>query len=1092
MTDSFLPSPEGNTIPSSEDTLVSESTTRLTESLALPIVVEDTTKEGVPWHLTDDIANEDWAMANLFRWINGGEDPVDPDFVRTPEMYKDAHENHGILFEHLDALDSVQSQAEWDSEVEHIKQEQQLTQDLAEYGWTGAGLRLATNFLDPAALGAGLLTGGIAYVGKAAQMANLARAFAYGGLTAAEVAALEVAVMSDKVTWGWEDSVASVLTAGVLGGAVGRYAYRPMKKKADDHGDAAVLDAANQAGITLSDKSKAALSPQGLDTAPAAWSGYVTMPFVHRFNWDNRLSLRFDMMSRIKTSKSQKMKGYFGGLAQDVLPDVKGGKVAKISATELGTQIHRSRKSVFNQIVASRNVFTKEAGLTVQNPIQRKRVHDQFYALVDKAVRRDGDDFIDSLPDLNAAQKSALKKARDAQRKSTRDMLQMMKDSGMEEAADIDFNHLYVPRRIIHSKINEWNRVFGEDGTVELIAQAYMKGTRSPLDIKEARALAKVYVQAIERLADGNVIDLGRLAARNIDEVVKYLRSAGVEEGSVLAAEQILKSRQTKGSATSARGRGVTKTVKSKAGSEKEISFRADVDETFETVAKGVDGQTHKFNMEDLYESNVMGYDQYLRQMSGRIAAAQRLGIKSSKDFDDRIAEIKSEAASMSPADRASVESDIKRATIMYRHLVGKSLREEETNVGRNFATRMLLGFNYNRVMGQVGFAQVAEMGNIASFFGLKAMLKQMPALRTLKRDLETGNIKDDVVMRELEAISGVGSEFFRFSTVSERYSGAAGEVLGQQFSPTQLKALSAMEGMKRVTSVVSGMTPITIWMQRTAAKAAVQRIHDLHKRGFKEVDYLNFREIGLSKQTADAIGDQLKRTSKVNSRGVVEEIGIEQWPSQLREDFANSLMRWTYRVIQENDIGSMGMFMTHNIGKILTQFRTFILVAHAKQMLHAVHRRNLQSFTAFMSTALMGSLAYMAQTGIKGMTADAIWGEEMYGEDGKWTLEAIASAAFQRSAYSALIPGLVDTGLQAAGFEPAFSYGRSTGLATGFLTGNPSYDTLQKFDYALSVPGTLNPYNDKEVNWEKLAKLGPWTNVVGIYNLIDQLHDDD
>ena len=58
------------------DTDVSKTTKRLTDSLALPIIAEDTTKEEVPWHLTDEIAHEDWAMANLFRWVNGGDDPV--------------------------------------------------------------------------------------------------------------------------------------------------------------------------------------------------------------------------------------------------------------------------------------------------------------------------------------------------------------------------------------------------------------------------------------------------------------------------------------------------------------------------------------------------------------------------------------------------------------------------------------------------------------------------------------------------------------------------------------------------------------------------------------------------------------------------------------------------------------------------------------------------------------------------------------------------------------------------------------------------------------------------------------------------------
>ena len=100
-----------------------------------------------------------------------------------------------------------------------------------------------------------------------------------------------------------------------------------------------------------------------------------------------------------------------------------------------------------------------------------------------------------------------------------------------------------MPRRIIHSKLTEWERVYGKDGTVELVAQAYMKGTRGPIDYKEALAFAKVYVEAIKRVADGDIINLGRLAARNIDEVVKFLKDAKVDAKDIRVAEEILKNK---------------------------------------------------------------------------------------------------------------------------------------------------------------------------------------------------------------------------------------------------------------------------------------------------------------------------------------------------------------------------------------------------------------------------------------------------------------------------------------------------------------------------------------------------------------------
>tara|TARA_Y100000593_G_scaffold42336_2_gene81152 strand:+ start:8729 stop:11998 length:3270 start_codon:yes stop_codon:yes gene_type:complete len=1070
-----------------------ESTKSVQQSLAVPFVANQQEPEDMPvLDLMGRVAEEDFAMANAFRALNREVFDLDPDFVRTPDMYKDAMKTHGVLPENLEELDDAVSLDDWNATIQHIKEEQDLTTDLAQYGWKGAGIRLAVNMADPAMWGLALMTGGLGLAGKAAQMSRLAYVSRVAGFTAAETALLEGAIMSDKVTWGWEDSLAAVGTAGILGAGAGAISGRildPVTRISDDAAKKSILQTAEQAGIKLSDDAKAKLAPEtlgDLETAPTAIAGTIRTPSIGQA--DNRIGIRYDMMSRVKTSLSPVLSKYFSRLAQDVLPDVGraddvGGAVNKISATELATRIHRENRSVFSTIVVQRNKFAKAEGLPGYNIKRKNEVYHSFYELVERAVRRDGDSFIDTeLQGLIPEQRAALKAARDAYRESTRKILQELKDAGIDAADDIDFNKFYVPRRIKYTKLNEWVRDLGEDKLIDTIAEAYLRGTKGPLTRAEARTLAKSYVLGIRRIADDNIINFGRISARNIDELERYLKGKDIDTKVISDTRAILEKKQKAGSNLSARGQRVSK---------EGFEFRADIDELYETTLKNNKGETVTFRMEDLFESNVMLYDQYLQTMSGRISAAKVLGIKSDKDYQNRVDEINQDIATLSDKDQISARSDLDRVEIMYRHLMGKSLRKSEADQHTyNFATRLILAYNYTLYMGQVGFAQLAEIGNIAAFFGLRAMFKQIPSFKAMKRDLETGQILPDQrggqILRELEAITGIGSEFHRFSTQVERYTGTAGEILGGQFTPGQQKVLNISERFKQATSIISGMTPVTIWMQRLSAKAAVQNMYDKALRGFDNKDYQHFRELGLDKQTADALGDQLKRAT-TNERGVVQSVGLDDWDPQLREDFANALSRLTYRVIQENDVGAMSMFMTSNIGKLATQFRTFMLVAHAKQSLQLAHKRDLQTFNAFMATAFMGGLAYMAQTGIKGITAD-----DLHGEDGKWTLENIAKSAFQRSAYSALIPAMVDTGLHAVGFDPLFAYGRSTGLATGIIDGSPAYQTFSRLQSLLGLPGAINPISDNEVNWEKLAKSIPLSNAVGIHNLIQALFDDD
>ena len=281
-------------------------------------------------------------------------------------------------------------------------------------------------------------------------------------------------------------------------------------------------------------------------------------------------------------------------------------------------------------------------------------------------------------------------------------------------------------------------------------------------------------------------------------------------------------------------------------------------------------------------------------------------------------------------------------------------------------------------------------------------------------------------------------------------------------------------------------MTPITIFSQRWAASAGIQRLMDVADKVPTERELFRSREMGWSDDTYAAIRGQLKKNASVDKKGRVITLNLEKWSPELREEFADGIARITYRAIQENDIGALSHFMTGTVGKILTQFRTFMLVAHAKQFLHALYRKDRDVVAAWLTTSFMGGMAYMAQSYLRsiGMEDD---NEYLFDDDkGALTLENIAKASLQRSAYSALIPGLFDTVSQHTPLGPYFSYGRSTGLATGFLKGIPTVDTLDKMGKLLDMPKEILAEDDP--NFRDTAKLLPFQNMFGIIHLLNQL----
>jgi hypothetical protein len=165
--------------------------------------------------------------------------------------------------------------------------------------------------------------------------------------------------------------------------------------------------------------------------------------------------------------------------------------------------------------------------------------------------------------------------------------------------------------------------------------------------------------------------------------------------------------------------------------------------------------------------------------------------------------------------------------------------------------------------------------------------------------------------------------------------------------------------------------------------------------------------------------------------------LNVEKWSDlEAASAFRDAMFRGSRRIIQENDVGNMSMWMSHPLAKTLLQFRTFVIGSWTKQFLHNVHMRDFATFTTFMGSLFAGALTYVAQTHLN------LLGREDRDEqlEKRLSFGAISKAALQRSSWFSLFGPAVDSVGMATVGGPVFD-ARTTGLPSNVLWGNPTMD---------------------------------------------------
>jgi len=1017
-----------------------------------------------------------FAEQNTMSWIYEGlkSHEPDPTFELTEDLINEYGE--GIPEDKRDFMADAVSLGHLQKLSARAKKSLKDQEDLAKYGWSGVGLQIAAATFDVPAIAATVLTEG--YAAPAiwgAKATRLGRAFRGATASAVSAAAIESYLVSQNAMKDPYDILYAAGGGFILGGATSSVFG---KTSADRYKEAMLKTQRDVSQAQVADINEA-MKSRGIDTGVGAMQSPFSDPFQEmdiRRGIQERIDdadsepfadfgkVRFDMVGQLKSSSLGITRRLASILGEDA---VNPGEITADLMKTVGTKT-TSNKFYVGYDKAYEG-WAKSSGINiVERKIEKGRA--EFGKLVSDEIEAPG----------TSTDQNVIDAANNTRRRFS-EMLDDAKRYGVKGFEDIPedltyFTHLWDGYRFLKAE----EEGFDPKSIIDVLALG-LKNANRTMDDELAEAIADGMYRKIVKREIGIDSGLARVFSTSNKDTLRDL----------LLEEELLPTDK------------IDRLISQLDFDREGVSPRAKRRLKFD-IGAAVEKNGKVLKIKDLMERDTETVmNAYINQMQGRIALARK-GIYSDEDFTTIKNDIREEGKKIGAKGIEQADKDIKKLDVLYALISGKpSPLIGDPSSDANRLIRMLMDYNFIRVMNQVGFAQISELGNAVSIDGTAALIRVMPDFKAMIKRAANGELEDSVA-RDLEAFVAPGVDR-NIQQAMNRYS--VDDLYGLGKGDFIDKSINVMNIGKRLTADLSGLAPITVLLERSAAKIATQSLVDLAS-GIKKVRMkklgkstleqdiaARLANLGLDKDMWPRVVTQINQHAVTNpsmfSRSrKVRAINMDAWDDiEARDAFAFAIARWTRQSIQQNDVGNLNIHMTSTLGKIFSQFRAFMLVSHAKQFLHNIKRNDFAAYSAMMWSTLYGGLAYTAQ-----MHVNAIGREdkrEFLQE--RLSIEEIGKNAFARSSWAALFPSALDYVAIATGHEPMFSYKRSTGLATGVLSGAPvinQLDTMGKVAIG-GFSSALNP----DYQWSKgqqraLNSLLPFQNALGIKNMLNMMVD--
>ncbi len=1085
---------------------------------------------------TKAAVEENWIMFNLPE-----ESTVDPDFTweNNPDLLKELTD--GVpdeLQDHILDAKSVEDARRRRQEIEETLENQAT---LSKMGWGGVGLQIGAAMVDPVAMVTGSAAAApvagktakaivSARAARAAKRASTAKAnqatqALYGPVSkqlsklpktadaavtgAVGSAAPEAILVANKPQGSAEDLLFAAAGGAALGGGMTqafarslspqnrkRYseAFRKYAKEAEElrtiqglrDGNASIYAHPNaeDAGRAAA-RAASAAQPTGIKSTPDPTDEEVQ----ELLSEDNAVlehppatdksafrSLRFDLSARLDDSPHPEVRALARAAVQDAAgrTDEAGNvAVSPQAASEWQQRIQRSLEAqLFTKYNSIWRKVRKNDGVDFWKADQKKG---EFNSQITRAIRSDNE-YQRARPEV--------REAADIFREHFDELRNLAQNPGRYEGTtmkgpegfqEVPRNPNYVPRIPDYKRLTEMRERIGDHGLETLFKTAIL---RANPELAEETNMVNRMAKGLRRgyLRPEFSKDIGKVNGLNADDWEEFRTIMREEAG--MDVEHI---------------EGVIDTLtrdQENAGQHPRVRKRTLMAEDAEVRFEDAKGDKVTVRPMDLFQEDIMNLAMmYDRQVTGMIAAS-RMGFYKESDWDSWLQRIQDETINKYNGSAAKANKDQYYLDYMWRGIRGHPT-EDLANPWVQHARRMR-NFQFIRVMGQVGFSQLSEIGNILGQESISHAFKNMPAFKSFARS-DKVNL-DDELLQELEQGFGLGDDILR---EVQHFQLEEHMVPADPAYENKLweKVDTAIEKTRFVQSMASGLHPINTFLQRWAGRTVVGQFEKYARRwenGQKvpRSFYNRARYMGMDEKQVERIFKNIRQFSEEQEGWFADratKLNIKQWPVEDAENLRHGVYKMSQQMIQQNDVGNLHPWMGTTMGKIFLQFRTFMLNSYAKQLLHNVHMRDIRAFQKMQLSMFSAGIAYIAQTKIRAMNKD---NKEQYLRE-KLTKDAIAKAAYERSAWATFFPAAADTAVSAAPGdpEPVFGY-RASGLGTS-IAGTPVVDTVDKIMKA--VGGTTHAITRSDYDFSKediqaINGLLPLQNVLGVEQALNAL----
>lgn len=993
---------------------------------------------------------------------------------------------------------------------DRILETQEANQKLDTLGWKGTALRVGAAILDPTALVADAVTFGIArpfiYANRASRVSKYIRAGAVG---AGQAGLITAPVIANDPTRDIEEVGYAMLMGGVVTGGLARFLgprHPDLKKfdaKSQELGKAFERSTLEEQGFKITNKGEKYFGPKkpaqinsNIDEVDDLLKDQAKIKPTKKNIYSKQEQAMIDDIKQT-TSEDELLGNFFDRIDQTPNVAFAKGRFDKSSILRrsdnpyMRSASEKLLEDTVGNVDYSRSILT--ADIHKHNYAGTRMV--QFYKGYEPAFERymkevkgkkygikyNLNDRVEFSNLVSRAVRGevinidAVNQAADATRSMFKKMLDDLKSSGVENAANILDNTNYFPRHWSISAIQSVQEKIGYDNVVSFFKNSLMKGS-SNLAEKDATKIAKrIYTMVTRsRFGDGFSLD-AILKTKDPDLLRATIRDyTDLSEEEISDLVRVLIKKEPRNIAP-------------------RLRRRASFDETHEELVNGI-----RVRFSDFLDNNTEGLvGSYINQMSGHVAFA-RTGIKSKTDYSKILNQIKKgydapEVAKKYQTKAGQIRKQFELNTLdtIYKNIIGIPT-ERDIQGGTATILRNIRKYNYANVFNQVGFAQIPELGNIIGTAGVKGFIKYIPEFKNLLTRAKSGKLSNELLDEIETLVSGTGSNRLIDSVINRT----------DDFAGMTTKVGKIEKGLDiatRITSDFSGFHAVDMLSRRLAAITSFDKLarHATGKLKLSAADIKRYRNIGFSDEELQSVFKNIRENSSFIEGGLtgrkIRRLNVDKWDDQ---DLVNKMSlymnRHLRRVIQENNYGEMiALGADSSLGKTVLQFRNFITTAYSKQLLHGLHMFDLTAFNSAMSSAMIASLVYIAQTHVQGIGMSDSEKEDFF--EKRLSPEAIGRATFQRSTYSTLLPAVFDTTMYFGGQDPYFNY-RSSGLDINLWTGNPTWSLGTKLAGAIRGTGKAifdDDYDFSKRDAYKWKSILPYQNMVGVTNILQFMIDE-